>query len=73
MITKRQIISAIRKKHNLKEEDVGLDKADGFWYWYGDITENMYARCTYLTRLDDITLERWVEWFEKDVLSSVES
>lgn len=58
--TRKDIISAIKKRFNL---DVELSKACGFYYWITD--EPMFDRCTYMKFLNDANLNWWVDEFKQ--------
>lgn len=66
--TRSQIEKAVRTKYRLTDDQIALHKTCGFWYWVGDVTIDADERCTFLTQLNEISLERWVEDFEYRIL-----
>jgi hypothetical protein len=60
-LSKKAIEKAVLDKFSVVVE---LDKTEGFYYWCGDAVAFFDESCTYITRLNDYTLERWVGDFE---------
>jgi hypothetical protein len=62
-VTINRIIKAVKAETGLSVE---MDKFEGIYYWCGEVASVLAMEsenCTHMTRLNDWTLERWVESF----------
>ncbi len=74
-LTRAIIIKSVCEKTGLKVEYIGLEKAlesdGGTYYWSGKVAACMSAECnTHVQRLNDWSLERWVESLEGKIQES---
>lgn len=67
LITKKTIISRIKKETGLK--DIELDKFDGEYYWIGKVAALFDETCTYYRTLNhpNVPLEYWVNNCKKKI------
>lgn len=71
-ITKKSIIAAIIEATGIKPEYVEFSKFEGEYYWCGKAAATFKETNTYLKRLNDAPLERWVTDFEAKVKDTLQ-
>ena len=65
-VTMNLICDAIAKKYNVDRKFLSMDKFEGTYHWNGELSCLLSATemNTHIVRLNDWTLERWIESFD---------
>ncbi len=66
-ITKQMILNAVCERFKINPEYIGLDKSEGEYYWTGKLACIFSGTCTYISKLNDLTLEGWLELLEHEL------
>lgn len=66
-VSKQMILSAVCERFKINPEYIGMDKSEGEYYWTGKLACLFHGTCTHIAKLNDLTLERWVELFEYEL------
>ncbi len=72
-MNRSQIENAVRKAYNLTVDQVDLYKCEGFWYWGGELAlKSSEGTCTFMTTLNSVNLDYWINAFKSDILDHIE-
>lgn len=66
-VSKELIIKTVCEQFDIKPEYIGVDRHEGEYYWTGKLACLLDGTCTHTTKLNDLSLERWIELLKAEL------
>ena len=66
-VSKELIIKTVCDQFDIKPEYIGLERTEGEYYWTGKLACIFDGTCTHIAKLNDLTLQGWVELLEYEI------
>ena len=66
-VTRQVILDEVCKRFDINPDYIGLERTEGEYYWTGKVAAILTGTCTYIAKLNDITLSDWLTLLESEL------